>query len=593
VLSIDEEDWGPRPTRLLKCWQDIPGYKQYVSDKWKSFDVSGWGGFVLKEKFKLIKAALKEWHVSHTRNLSGKIASLKDRQAVLDGKAEGFDLSDEESAELYGVSMDIHSLSRLNTSICWQQSRLTWLREGDANSKYFHSVLASRKRRNNIMSFYVNGVVVEGVQLVRQAVYSHFASHFQPLNVQRPRIDDLQFNSLSYAEGGGLTKPFSAEEVKAAIWDCDSFKSPGPDGINFGFIKDFWGDLQEDVMRFVREFHRNGKLSKGINSTFIALIPKVECPQTLNDFHPISLVGSLYKILAKVLANRLRQVIGTVLSNTQSAFVKNRQILDGILIANEVVDEARKTKKELLLFKVDFEKAYDSVDWGYLDSVMGNMGFSTLWRKWMKECVTTASASVLVNGSPTDEFPLGRGLRQGDPLSPFLFLIAAEGLNVMMKAMVDASLFRGYAIGFGHSVVLSHLQFADDTLLLGEKSWANVRALPAVLVLFEAVSGLKVNFHKSMLVGVNITDSWLTKAATVLNCKLGKVPFLYLGLPIGGNPRLLSFWDPVVNRIKSKLSAWQSRYLSFGGRLILLKSVLTALPVYALSFFKAPSAFFF
>lgn len=144
-----------------------------------------------------------------------------------------------------------------------------------------------------------------GVQPVRLAVFSHFASHFQSLNMQRLMIDDLQFNGLSYADGGGLTKPFSMEEVKAVIWDCDSFKSLGPDGINFGFIKNFWDDLKEDVMRFVTVFHRNGKLSKCINSTFIALIPKVECPQTLNDFRPISLVGSLYKILAKLLANRL------------------------------------------------------------------------------------------------------------------------------------------------------------------------------------------------------------------------------------------------------------------------------------------------
>jgi hypothetical protein len=126
-------------------------------------------------------------------------------------------------------------------------------------------------------------------------------------------------------------------------------------------------------------------------------------------------------------------------------------------------------------------------------------------------------------------------------------------------------------------------------LLLGEKSWANVRALRAVLIIFEAVSGLKVNFHKSLLVGVNVYDSWLTEAASLLNCKVGKVPFIYLGLPIGGNPRRLSFWEHVVNRIKSRLSGWKSWFLSFGGRLVLLKSVLTALPVYALSFFKAPA----
>jgi hypothetical protein len=207
-------------------------------------------------------------------------------------------------------------------------------------------------------------------------------------------VDNLLFKQLNLVECGGLTRPFAEAEVKGAIWDCDSFKSPGPDGINFGFFKDFWVELKGDVMHFISEFHRNGKLSKGLNSTFIALIPKVDSPQRLNEFRPISLVGSLYKILAKVLANRLRLVIGSVISESQTAFVKDRQILDGILIANEAVDEARKLKKELLLFKVDFEKAYDSVDWGYLDAVMRKMAFPPLWRKWMKECVCTATASL-------------------------------------------------------------------------------------------------------------------------------------------------------------------------------------------------------
>ncbi|MCH95507.1 LINE-1 reverse transcriptase like, partial [Trifolium medium] len=347
--------------------------------------------------------------------------------------------------------------------------------------------------------------------------------------------------------------------------------------------------MQVDIMRFISEFPRNGKLTRGINSTFIALIPKVDSPQKLNDFRPISLVGSIYKILAKVLANRLQMVIGSVISEVQSAFIKDRQILDGILIANEVVDEARKYHKELLLFKVDFEKAYDSVDWSYLDTVMCKMSFSALWRKWIKECVSTATTSVLVNGSPTDEFPLERGLRQGDPLSPFLFLLAAEGLNVMMRAMVQSNVFTGYSVGAVDPTVVSHLQFADDNLILGVKSWANVRALRAVLVLFETVSRLKVNFNKSMLVGVNIAESWLAKAASVLGCVVGKVPFVYLGLAIGGDPRRLSFWVPVLTRIKSKLSGRKSRFLSYGGRLILLKFVLTSLPVYAFSFFKAPS----
>ncbi|GAU51462.1 hypothetical protein TSUD_413600, partial [Trifolium subterraneum] len=372
LSSVDEENWGPRPVRILKCWHDIPGYRQFVIDKWRSMQIDG-------------------------------IEGLKTRLSVLDGKGEDDVFIDEEMTELRSITSDIHSLSRVNASISWQQSRLLWLREGDANSKYFHSVLASRRRQNAVSVIMVDGERVEGMQPVRQAVFNHFSSHFRAGNVVRPTVEDLQFRTLSYAEGGKLVKPFSVEEMRG------------------------------DIMRFLTEFHKNGKLSK----------------------------------------------------ENQTAFVKDRQILDGILIANEVVDEARKLKKELLLFKVDFEKAYDSVDWSYLDTVMRKMSFPTLWRKWIAECVGTVTASVLVNGSPTVEFPMERGLRQGDLLSPFLFLLAAEGLSVMMRAMVQSNLFSGYSIGAENPTVVSHLQFADDTLLLGVKSWANVRALRGVLVLFE------------------------------------------------------------------------------------------------------------
>jgi len=329
----------------------------------------------------------------------------------------------------------------------WQKSRLLWLKEGDANSKFFHSIMASRRRANSIFSLSVDGTTVEGVEGIRGLVFNHFSSHFRSVAAERPSIENLNFNMLNVGQCGELTNPFSAEEVKQAVWDCNSFKSPGPDGVNMGFVKDYWPELCDDFMRFLGDFHRNGKLSKGINSTFIALIPKVECPQRLNDFRPISMVGSLYKVLSKVLSNRLRKVMSSVISENQSAFIHGRQILDGILIANEIVEDAKRLKKDLLLFKVDFEKAFDSIDWSYLEAVMKKMNFPTLWRKWIMECVSTASASVLVNGSPTDKFKFERGLRQGDPLSPFLFLIAVEGLNVMMNVLVEAGHFSGYKVG--------------------------------------------------------------------------------------------------------------------------------------------------
>jgi len=344
---------------MLKCWADFPGYASFVRDTWSSLQVSGWGSYVLKEKLKLLKLALKDWHQCHAQNLPARILTLKDNMASLDLKGESTGLTDEEIQELHGLSENLFSLSRINSSICWQQSRVQWFKEGDANSKYFHRVMSGRRSRNAIPCFLVNGALVEGVENVRNAVFSHFRTHFQPVQSTRPSMAGVNFRTLSFSDGACLVKPFTLEEVKAAVWDCDSFKCPGPDGITLGFVKDFWDILQVDVMRFLMEFHRNGRLAKGINSTFITLIPKVDNPHRLNDFRPISLVGSIYKILAKVLANRLRSVIGLVISDAQSAFIKGRQILDGILVANEIVDDARKRHKELLLFKVDFKKAYD------------------------------------------------------------------------------------------------------------------------------------------------------------------------------------------------------------------------------------------
>lgn len=265
---------------------------------------------------KLIKSTLKEWHSIHAKNIPRKLDSLKAWLSVFDDKGEDGGLSVEEIEEMRGIAHDIHSLSRVNTSISWQQSQLLWLKDGDGNSKYFHSVLSSRQRRNSIVSLMVNYSLVEGVQPIHNIVFSHFSDHFAAQTTTRPGVENLAFQNLSYVEGSGLIKPFSVVEVKAADWDWDSFKSLGPDGVNFGFIKEFCEDLTEDAIRFITEFHQNGKLSRGINTTLIPLIPNVDNPNRLNDFRPISLVGCLYKILSKVLANRLRMVMGSVISET-------------------------------------------------------------------------------------------------------------------------------------------------------------------------------------------------------------------------------------------------------------------------------------
>jgi len=292
-LMVNEDDWVPRPSRMLKCWNEVPAYKQFLIEKWRAFEVQGWGGFILQEKLKRIKLALKEWHRLHVSNLPGRITALKERIAELDTKGEHVDLSVDELHKLRHNNCEIHSLSRMNTSICWQQSCLLWLQDGDANSKYFHSVMVGRLRGNTISSLVVDGGIVEGVNPVREAVFNYFAKHFKKIQGERPSVEGLEFRRIDVMDGAFLVRLFLIDEVKVTVWDCDSYKSPGPDGINFGFIKKFWSEISEDIMRFVGDFNRNGKLTRGINSTFIALIPKVESPPKLNDFRPILLVGTM------------------------------------------------------------------------------------------------------------------------------------------------------------------------------------------------------------------------------------------------------------------------------------------------------------
>lgn len=191
---------------------------QFVRSKLQSYQVEGWGGFILKEKLKQIKSDLKEWHLSHSHNIPGKISSLKNQINVLDSKGEVDILSDEDMNTLHELSLELHSLSQVNASISWQQSRLLWLREGDANPKYYHAIMSGRRHRNAISSVVVNDNLIEGVDNAREAVFGHFQSHFQAPPINRPKVDDLPFRRLSIANSIFLTCPFREEEVKAAVW---------------------------------------------------------------------------------------------------------------------------------------------------------------------------------------------------------------------------------------------------------------------------------------------------------------------------------------------------------------------------------------
>ena len=220
---------------------------------------------------------------------------------------------------------------------------------------------------------------------------------------------------------------------------------------------------------------------------------------------------------------------------------------------------------------------------------MAQMNFGNRWRQWINSCISSAKVSFLINGSPTSEIQLSRGLRQGDPFSPFLFIIVAEDLSVMVKSAVEFGFLFGISLGTGSST-LSLLQYADDTLLFCQPQIQELINVHRILNCFALVLGLKVNFNKSALISINVNKEWIDVAATSLWCKTVSLPVTYLGLPIGTNPRIKKVWDPVLKKIKGKLASWKTKFLSFGGRLTLIKACLNSLPIYYLSLFRMPKS---
>jgi len=195
--------------------------------------------------------------------------------------------------------------------------------------------------------------------------------------------------------------PFSEEEVAKTLLDCCRDKAPRPDGMTMAFLQGNWDTVSGDVTRMFVEFFSSGRFVASLNATFIGLIPKKANAENIRDFRPISLVGCIYKLLSKVLARRLRSIIGNLISENQKAFVGGRQIIDAVLIANELIVSRVKSGKPDVVCKLDIEKTYDHVNWDFLLYVMRRMGFGKKWIGWIRHCISSTSFVVLVNGSPT------------------------------------------------------------------------------------------------------------------------------------------------------------------------------------------------
>ncbi|RVW33934.1 Transposon TX1 uncharacterized 149 kDa protein [Vitis vinifera] len=565
VMDTNPFMWGPTPFRFENMWLQHTNFKENFRDWWSGFQGIGWEGHKFMRRLQYVKAKLKEWNKSSFGELKEKKKSILNDLANFDAIEQEGGLNPDLISQRVSRKGELEELI-LREEIHWRQkAKVKWVKEGDCNSKFYHKVANGRRNRKYIKELEnERGLVLKNAESITEEILHYFEKLYTNPTGESWGVEGLDWSPISEESALRLESPFTEEEISKAIFQLDRDKAPGPDGFTIAVFQECWDVIKEDLVRVFAEFHRSGIINQSTNASFIVLIPKKSLSKRISDFRPISLITSLYKIIAKVFSGRLRGVLHETIHYTQGAFVQGRQILDAVLIANEIVDERRRSGEEGVVFKIDFEKAYDHVKWDFLDHVLEKKGFSPRWRKWMSGCLSSVSFAILVNGSAKGWVKASRGLRQGDPLSPFLFTLVADVLSRMLMRAEERNMLEGFRVGRNRTRV-SHLQFADDTIFFSNSREEELQTLKSLLLVFGHISGLKVNLNKSSIYGINLDQAHLSRLAEMLDCKASGWPILYLGLPLGGNPKACGFWDPVVERISSRLDGWQKAYLSFGG----------------------------
>lgn len=478
-----------------------------------------------------------------------------------------------------------------------QRSRLNWNLQGDQNTRFFHMTVKVRRRRNRIQAIQDEA----GDWFVtEEEIRRLFVDHFKEIYKEDPTDREYHLNQLSEKIGGQIVKVPECQvqglemmptelEIQRVVFALGPTKAPGPDGMNAALIQKQWGIFGPTVIKEVLLFFQTGIMKPAIAQSNLILIPKVEAPLRVSDYRPISVCNLLYKVISKLLARRMQPLMADLIANTQTAFIPGREISENVILLREIIHSFKRpfNNDQQFVLKADLAKAFDRVNWDYLFHLLPLYGFPSVFCRWVKECVTSAKFTILFNGSGDGFFKPTRGLRQGCAMSPYLFIIAMDPLSRMLSASLNSGLLRGLTIARQSTPITCSL-FADDLLLMGKLTHQEVASLLQILNSFSFVSGLSINQAKSKVwFSSNSTEESKKILMDLMSVAEADSEERYLGCPVSVDGD--KAFDYLIDRFEKRLNHWKSNFLSHAGRLVLIKSVLESLPIYAMGTIILPN----
>ncbi|XP_074305519.1 uncharacterized protein LOC141640735 [Silene latifolia] len=577
-------------SRYFNMWGQSKDFANIVQSKWDKL-ITGVRMYQVVSKLKTLKKPLKDLNKQNFSDIDNAADLawflLDSLQTKLHLNPHDMNLREAEQQ----AAQNYNTLHRAQMSFMRQKAKVEWLKGGDENTGFFHKQIKARHIQNKVLSIKdTHGTLHKEPVLIENAFLEFYTDLLgtsrQTSSVHIPTVRTGKL--ITDQQKSLLLRHVTYDEIKKYIFSIPSSKAPGHDGYSSQFFKDSWDIIGNDVSAAITDFFNTGQLLKQLNATLVTLIPKVANPSSVHEFRPIACCNVIYKCIAKLLCARLSDVLPDIISPNQGGFIKGRNIVENVLICQDLVRlYKRKSASPRCLIKIDLRKAYDTIEWSFLHSMLVALNFPTGFIDKIMTCVTTTAYSLSLSGNSFGFFKGKRGLRQGDPLSPLLFTICMEYLSRILHVISNQDDFRFHPLC--RPLKLNHLLFADDLLLFSKGTASSIMWMLRAFSTFSKASGLCFNREKSDIYFNGVPSHVMTNIIQVSGFRQGELPFRYLGVPISSHKLSKNDGMKLTDRITARIRYWGTRQLSYTGRLTLINSVLTSLHSYWASMFLIPN----